>query len=235
MWCCRCQMEFDVPAPPPVETYRGNGALLDFHTPVCPHCKNQLTPGVDTDSQRDAASIDDWESRLERELAEVQQLLAESSRLRESATRVDPPVKKVRDAAENSKSLKVDQADATIKTFGRMKRSAQNGMPRTPAIILLMIGIGLMSGPWIEGFESIGNHGLSLDWAGQLLLSVGGLLWLRDYIRQREEFSGKIDATIAGIHVLRREIATPPKSSDAHLQLADLKRRLAAVARSINF
>ena len=116
-----------------------------------------------------------------------------------------------------------------------MRRPVKNAMPRTPAIILLMIGVGLMSGPWIQGFESIGHHGLSLDWAGQLLLSVGALLWLRVYVRQGEEISGKMDATIGGMHVLRREIATPPQPSDAHLQLADLKRRLAAVARSVKF
>ena len=235
MWCYRCQTEIDTPPAPAVEAYRGNVPLADFPTPACPDCGSLLFPNADTDPQHADAPIDEWEERLEQELAEVRQLLAESSRLRESTTRVDPPVTKTLRATEHVGQPAAADADEASKTFGHMRRPVKYVMPRTPTIILLMIGVGLMSGPWIQGFESIGQHGLSLDWAGQLLLSVGALLWLRDYVQQGQEFSGKMDATIAGLHVIRREIATPPQSDDAHLQLADLKRRLAAVARSVKF
>ena len=111
----------------------------------------------------------------------------------------------------------------------------KNALPRTPSVILLLLGVGLLSGPWIQGFETIDQGELSLEWVGQVILSVGGLLWLRDAVRNNQEMSGKLDAAIAGLHVLRTDIATPPQSLDAHHQLADLKRRLAAVARSVHF
>ncbi len=235
MWCCYCQTERDTPAPPAVEAYRGNVPLADAPTPLCPKCGSRLVFDADTDLQLDVPSIDDWEERLERELVEVRQLLAESSRLRESTTREDPPGIRTREAAENCTRLRMDRTGSPSRSFGRMTRPIKNALPRTPATILLIVGVGLVSGPWIQGFESIGHSGLSLEWAGQLFLSVGALLWLRDYFRQGEEISGKLDATIAGMHVLRRDIATPSQPNDAHFQLADLKRRLAAVARSVKF
>ena len=232
MWCYRCQIEIDMPATSTLEAYRGQVPLADLSTAACPHCGSPLFLHADNEPQLAEARIDDWEARLERELADVRELLAESSRLRESTTRVDPPVAKALEAEEEST---VSSAKQEPKTFGRMRRPVKYLMPRTPAVILLLIGLGLMSGPWIQGFESVGQHGLSLEWAGQVLLSVGALLWLRDYVQQGHELSGKMDATIAGLHLLRREIATPTQSDDAHLQLADLKRRLSAVARSVKF
>ena len=235
MWCYRCKTEIDMPAPPTVESYRGNVPLADFSTSACPHCGSPLFSHADIDSQHAEAPIDGWEEHLEQELAEVRELLEESSRLRESTTRVDPPVTKTLETPEHAERPKVAYTKEGPKNFGRMRRPVKYLMPRTPAIILLLLGLGLMSGPWIQGFESIGQHGLSLEWAGQVLLSVGALLWLRDYVQQGQELSGKMDATIAGLHLLRREIATPAQSDDAHLQLAELKRRLAAVARSVKF
>ena len=235
MWCYRCQTEIDMPAPSTVESYRGNVPLPDFSTSACPHCDSPLFSRANTDHQHGEAPIDAWEERLEQELAEVRNLLAESSRLRESTKRVDPPVTRALDAAEHDELPEVCGAKEGPKTFDRMRRPVKYLMPRTPATILLLLGLGLMSGPWIKGFESIGQHGLSLEWAGHVLLSVGTLLWLRDYIQQGQELSGKMDATIAGLHLIRREIVTPTHHDDAHLQLADLKRRLAAVARSAKF
>ena len=232
MWCHRCQTEVDMPAPSTVEAYRDHVPSADFSNAACPHCGSPLFLRPDNNPQHAEARIDDWEARLEQELADVRELLAESSRLRESTTRVDPPVTKALEAEEEST---LSSAKQEPKTFGRMRRPVKYLMPRTPAVILLLIGLGLISGPWIQGFESIGQHGLSLEWAGQVLLSVGALLWLRDYVQQGQELSGKMDATIAGLHLLRREIATPTQCDDAHLQLADLKRRLSAVARSAKF
>ena len=232
MWCHRCQTEVDMPAPSTVEAYRDHVPSADFSNAACPHCGSPLFLRPDNNPQHAEARIDDWEARLEQELADVRELLAESIRSRESTTRVDPPVSEALEGAEQST---VSRASEAPENFYRMRRPVKYLMPRTPAIILLLIGLGLMSGPWIQGFESIGQHGLSLEWAGQVLLSVGALLWLRDHVQQRQELSGKMDATIAGLHLLRREIATPTQSDDAHLQLADLKRRLAAVARSVKF
>ena len=166
-------------------------------------------------------------------------MLDESSRLRESTARIDASAHPVPDPVGHPQAVpqrgSPDRTEESTNTFERMRRAEKDAMPRTPSVILLLLGMGFMSGPWIEGFESIGRHGLTLEWAGQLMLSIGGMLWLRDYVRQGQDVSGKLDATIAGLHVLRRDIATPPQSSDAHRQLADLKRRLSAVARSIKF
>ena len=225
----------DTPSASSVEAYRGKVPPADFSKPpVCPHCGSLIAECNETAFQEND-QLDSWEERLEEELAEVRELLAESSRLRSSTTRIDQKSASASEPAERPLTRAPDPSDQVATTFGRMNRSAQNALPRTPSIILLLIGVGLLSGPWIHGFESIGQNGLSLDWAGHLILAVGGLLWLRDMVRYGQEMSGKMDATIAGLHVLRKDIATPPQPNDAHHQLADLKRRLAAVTRSVKF
>ena len=235
MWCRRCQITLESPSTSSLEADRGKMPLADFsNPPACPYCGSLLAACNETAFQEND-QLDSWEERLEEELAEVRELLAESSRLRSSTTRIDQKSASASEPAERPSTRAPDPSDQVATTFGRMNRSAQNALPRTPSIILILIGVGLLSGPWIHGFESIGQNGLSLDWAGHLILAVGGLLWLRDMVRYGQEMSGKMDATIAGLHVLRKDIATPPQPNDAHHQLADLKRRLAAVTRSVKF
>ena len=238
MWCPHCQITLEAPPPGSIEEYRGKVPLAGLSTPrECPHCGSVLADSkaeaahAEDTSHQDEAPLDRWEERLEEELAEVRELLAESSRLRASTTRVDSTPPPVRQPA----STVPPEPSRPARTPGRLPRFAKNALPRTPSVILLLIGVGLLSGPWIHGFESIGQGELSLEWVGQVILSVGGLLWLRDVVRNNQEISGKLDAAIAGMHVLRTDIATPPQSHDAHHQLADLKRRLAAVARSVHF
>ena len=225
MWCPKCQIAIEMRRSS--EEHGERIQLSDSFLPQsCPHCGYLLAEGTD----HERGKIDPWEERLEDELAEVRELLAESSRLRTSTTRIDPPPEKVEQSTTGSYPTSAQKGRA----FARMTQCARNALPRTPSIILILLGVGLLSGPWIHGFESIGQTGLSLEWVGHVILSIGGLLWLRDSIRYGQEISRKIDATIAGLHVLRKEIATPPQPNDAHHQLADLKRRLAAVARSVN-
>ena len=238
MWCPHCQIAIETPPPGSIEEYREKVPLAGPSIPRgCPHCGSVLAESKadaahtgDTQLQADAP-LDRWEERLEEELAEVRELLAESSRLRASTTRVDPPTPPDRQPAR----AVPPEPNRPTGTPRRLPRFAKNALPRTPSVILLLLGVGLLSGPWIHGFESIGQVELSLEWVGQVILSVGGLLWLRDAVRNNQEISGKLDATIAGLHVLRTDIATPPQSHNAHHQLADLKRRLSAVARSVNF
>ncbi|MDG2409597.1 MAG: hypothetical protein P8M53_11365 [Pirellulales bacterium] len=235
MWCRRCQITLESPSASSLEADRGKMPLANFsNPPACPHCGSILAEYTETPFQEND-QLDSWEERLEEELAEVRELLAESSRLRSSTTRIDKKAESTSEPVKRPSTLEPDPSGHVATTFGRMTRSGQNALPRTPSSILLLLGVGLLSEPWIHGFESIGQNGLSLDWAGHLILAVGGLLWLRDMVRHGQEMSGKMDATIAGLHVLRKDIATPPQPNDAHHQLADLKRRLSAVTRSVKF
>ena len=238
MWCPHCQIALETPPPGSIEEYRGKVPLAGLPTPrECPHCRSVLADSKaeaanaeDTELQEEAP-LDRWEERLEEELTEVQELLAESSRLRASTTRVDSPPTPVQ---QSTRAVPTESNPSPIPPR-RLPHVVKNALPRTPSVILLLLGVGLLSGPWIQGFETIDQGELSLEWVGQVILSVGGLLWLRDAVRNNQEMSGKLDAAIAGLHVLRTDIATPPQSLDAHHQLADLKRRLAAVARSVHF
>jgi len=234
MWCEQCNKTVIFPPQDEVETLRGQVPLVDPTSGMfCPDCGHRLRYSASApagDSNAVDADLDAWEERLEEELEEVRELLAESRDLRESFTRIDPP--DARPEPEVARVELVSPASKPERISATIRRSSRGGLPRTPAVILFMLGVGLLSRSWITGLEAIGTTGLSLDWVGQMTLFCGGLLWLRDAMRSEQEMSGKLDATIAGLHVLRKDLATPTAPNDAHRQLADLKRRLGAIAQT---
>ena len=227
MWCEQCNKTIIFPPQDEVETLRGQVPLVDPTAGMfCPYCGHRLCYSASTGD----ANLDPWEERLEEELEEVRSLLAESRDLRESFTRVDTPAARSEPVVACVET--VPPASKPARVSATIRRSNRGGLPRTPAVILFMLGVGLLSRSWITGLEAIGTTGLSLDWIGQMTLLCGGLLWLRDAMRSEQEMSGKLDATIAGLHVLRNDLATPTAPHDAHRQLADLKRRLGAIAQT---
>ena len=227
MWCHHCQKSVDLAPPAALEAYRGQVPLADLSgVSFCPDCGHRFSAPY----AESPPTLDSWEERLEEELEEVRGLLEESRDLRASFTRVDTPA--VQLEPEVPVTDPVTLLDPPTHPTAKMPRIRTGGLPRTPAVILFMLGVGLLSESWISGFEAIGTAGLSLDWIGQMILLCGGLLWLRDAMRSERAMSGKLDATIAGLHVLRKDIAAPPEPHDAHRQLADLKRRLSSIART---
>jgi len=227
MWCEQCDKTIILPPQHEVETLRGQVPLVDPAGGMfCPDCGNRLRYSASAGD----ANLDPWEERLEEELEEVRELLAESRDLRESFTRVDTPAASRQ--PEVARVEPVSPAPEPERVGATIRHSNRGGLPRTPAVILFMLGVGFLSRSWIIGFEAIWTDGLSLDWIGQMTLLCGGLLWLRDAMRSEQEMSGKLDATIAGLHVLRKDLATPTAPHDAHRQLADLKRRLGAIAQT---
>ena len=159
MWCEQCNKTIIFPPQDEVETLRGQVPLVDAASGMfCPDCGHRLRRSAsEGDANEGDANLDSWEERLEEELEEVRELLAESRDLRESFTRVDTPA--ARPKPEVARVEPVSPAPELERVGATIRRSSRGGLPRTPAVILFMLGVGLLSRSWIIGFEAIGTAG----------------------------------------------------------------------------
>ncbi len=218
---------------------------------VCPRCGTAGggdSPEPDTPRHEELANLDCWQWELDEQLADVQRLLASKKR-RDPAYNLTPGSKPEDRPTKFSPHL---QRPATVNSLrGTATQRVPNSHSHAGRLLfaggsafltgLIIIFWYLLGGPF-----ACWTAGLAAILSGQAALLVGSLLLLLDVHRRSQEVSAKVDTTIAGLHVLRKEnkIAqqpeTPrstrpePDTPSLPLQrLAFVQERIVQIARSL--
>jgi hypothetical protein len=257
MGCTFCQQESSAAESEPIQ-HRDcselRGCVPLFPNPqrrVCPRCGTaggDDSPESENPRHEELANLDCWQWELDEQLADVQRLLASKKRrdpahiLALGSAPKDRPTKFFQHLQRPATAMPL-RGTATrraLKSHSNAGRLLFAGGSASLAG-LIMIFWYLLGGPF-----ACWTAGLAAILSGQTALLVGSLLLLLDVHRRNQEVSAKVDTTIAGLHVLRKEnkiaqlpetlrTATPePDTPNLPLQrLAFVKERIVQIARSL--
>jgi hypothetical protein len=243
MWCEFCQSDVQPqrPARTRIDQLRGNVPLiLDRVTSICPTCQRSLGDGEAPDHQRGRwhqpghVDFDSWNWQLGQQLADVRRLLTRSADLR---ARYRPAAN---EPADGGGDQTVPELDLPRVLVALKKCAHQPAALRllVPSALAFLSGGALLGWSLLSGETVLWNARLAAGLTGQAALWLGGLLLFLEIWRKDREISNKIDTTIAGLHVLRKEIKTegsvdPPTGGETPRgRLSQIKYRIRAIARA---